>query len=192
MLKTCSKCRVSFPLDMFGTDRSRPDGKYPACKPCRAAGINQPLAAKNRAAWAKNNPAKMNAYSAAWKLKNPGHVKARMARYFQRDAARQVQKNIAWAKANPERVRRYQRKWLAQNMASVLAKNSRRRAVSRAATPKWADREQIIRIYETCPPGFHVDHIIPLRGKGVCGLHVQDNLRHLPAHENHVKGARYE
>jgi hypothetical protein len=46
------------------------------------------------------------------------------------------------------------------------------------ATPKWADPEKIAVIYVTArKEGKHVDHIIPLRGKTVSGLHVETNLQ---------------
>lgn len=59
------------------------------------------------------------------------------------------------------------------------------------ATPTWADKEAIKRFYKDRPPGWHVDHIIPINGKGVCGLHVLENLQYLPAIDNLKKGNKY-
>jgi hypothetical protein len=47
--------------------------------------------------------------------------------------------------------------------------------------PKWADMDAIREIYVNRPNDCHVDHIIPLRGKKVSGLHVPENLQYLPA-----------
>ena len=53
------------------------------------------------------------------------------------------------------------------------------------ATPVWADLDAIRQIYtEAAAQGMHVDHIIPLRSKFVCGLHVQNNLQLLEPVEN--------
>lgn len=52
-------------------------------------------------------------------------------------------------------------------------------------TPLTADRKLIQRIYEECPAGYEVDHVIPI-SKG--GLHHQDNLQYLPREENRRKG----
>ena len=54
----------------------------------------------------------------------------------------------------------------------------------RKQVPPWADVEKIKQIYLNRPKGFHVDHIIPLQGKLVSGLHVENNLQYLPAKEN--------
>ena len=59
------------------------------------------------------------------------------------------------------------------------------------ATPSWANKKEIIEFYKNRPTGCHVDHIIPINGKGVCGLHVLDNLQYLPATDNLKKGNKY-
>lgn len=58
------------------------------------------------------------------------------------------------------------------------------------ATPKWIDIESIANFYKQTPKGYHVDHIIPLNGKNVSGLHVLWNLQYLPAKDNMKKGNR--
>jgi hypothetical protein len=54
-------------------------------------------------------------------------------------------------------------------------------------TPCWADRHKIREIYVNRPEGHHVDHIVPLRGRNVCGFHVEYNLQYLPAEQNMKK-----
>lgn len=66
-------------------------------------------------------------------------------------------------------------------------------------TPLWADLDKISKIYKlrtkmTRENGiwYHVDHIIPLRGKNVCGLHVENNLQIITKKENYKKGNRFK
>jgi hypothetical protein len=57
--------------------------------------------------------------------------------------------------------------------------------------PIWANLKKIMEIYVNRPEGYHVDHIIPLRGKTVSGLHVESNLQYLPALENMKKHNKF-
>lgn len=66
-----------------------------------------------------------------------------------------------------------------------------RRAKKLLRTPQWANLEKIKEIYNKCPIGMQVDHIIPLQGKLVQGLHVENNLQYLSADENLLKQNNY-
>jgi len=66
------------------------------------------------------------------------------------------------------------------------------------ATPVWADLQAIKEIYKKAHKlkketgeNWHVDHIVPLKGKIVSGLHVEYNLQILTATENCKKSNRY-
>jgi 5-methylcytosine-specific restriction endonuclease McrA len=59
-------------------------------------------------------------------------------------------------------------------------------------TPKWADLMKIKEIYKNCPEGMTVDHIIPLRGENISGLHVENNLQYLTRSENSRKGNSFD
>ena len=74
---------------------------------------------------------------------------------------------------------------------NVNADCMKRHADKIKRTPVWAEKEMIKDFYKKCPKGYHVDHIIPLRGKTVSGLHVLSNLQHLPAHKNLTKHNKF-
>ena len=77
------------------------------------------------------------------------------------------------------------------NKPMYRAKEAKYRANKLASTPKWANLKLIEYIYDCKPYGCHVDHIIPLQGDIVCGLHVETNLQYLTAEENMSKGNRF-
>ena len=96
----------------------------------------------------------------------------------------------AWRKANIEKVRTQEKNYRKTSPEKYRAKNAKRRADRLKATPAWADLKKIAQIYKDCPPGYHIDHIFPLRSPIMCGLHVENNLQYLPAKENISKGNR--
>lgn len=78
-----------------------------------------------------------------------------------------------------------------ENKHYYILKSSARRKLLIQATPAWADLLKIKEIYNNCPKECHVDHIIPLQGKNICGLHVENNLQYLTAEENRRKSNKY-
>lgn len=120
--------------------------------------------------WKQSNPSKRRKHLKSYYLKNRDSLLE--GRDKQADLARLKQ----WVKDNPERVN---------------ANSARRRAARLQAIPPWADLDAIKALYESCPKGSHVDHIIPLRHPLVCGLHVLENLQILTAEENLKKGNHF-
>lgn len=90
--------------------------------------------------------------------------------------------------ADPEKFRRMDREWVRANPGAKRAATARRRVKKLSATPSWAALEAIKKLYVNCPDGQQVDHIIPLQGKRVSGLHVLGNLQYLDPSENRAKG----
>jgi len=82
------------------------------------------------------------------------------------------------------------------------AYNAVRDRRSKEATPEWLSKEQkqqIVAVYEhmrdcraVTGEDYHVDHIVPLRGENICGLHVPWNLQVLPAYVNITKSNKFD
>jgi len=109
---------------------------------------------------------------------------------------------IARAQArSPEEKRVHRNAWKTNNPVQVLADNKVRRRKHRQATPPWLTRKQkgeIRQLYQiaitmsrTTGEPYVVDHIIPLRGNEVCGLHVPWNLRVVTREENLKKSNKH-
>lgn len=92
--------------------------------------------------------------------------------------------------AKPEN--KEKRKLYRQNNKGIInAKTAKRRAQKLRATLPGFEKE-LREIYSNCPPGYQVDHIIPLQGKDISGLHVPWNLQYLPAVENKRKSNKWQ
>jgi len=133
--------------------------------------------------------------------KNPDEYRARL----RASRSRHVEKRREYDRQRyhecPER-KEWQKKqatgWGRANKGKRNFIIARRRSGIEEATPKWLTPEQRAEIRafyvraKAMGEGYQVDHIVPLRGRGVCGLHVPWNLQILTKAENIAKGNRYE
>lgn len=98
----------------------------------------------------------------------------------------------AWKEENAATLERVNAQRLEASLGKANAWNAKARATAMGALPSWSDLKAIEVIYaEAAVLGLEVDHVIPLRGQMVCGLHVEGNLRMLTKLENQQKGNRY-
>ena len=104
-------------------------------------------------------------------------------------------KNKKYYSNNRKRIKEnngiYNKYWKENNRSLLASKEAARRAAKLNRTPSWANLEKIKEFYLNCPEGYHVDHIIPLQGETISGLHVETNLQYLPAKENLSKGNKW-
>lgn len=139
---------------------------------------------ENQKLYREKNKERRNAHHREWYYKNHDHALAYSREY---NSSVDVFKKRKQAR---ESYRRYKPRFIA-NVAH-------RRAAKLLCTPKWITeycRHEIRELYKKRDAlvkltgiSFHVDHIIPLQGVNVSGLHVPWNLQIIPACENLSKG----
>ena len=74
------------------------------------------------------------------------------------------------------------------------AKVAKYKAAKLQRIPVWITKDELNMMqffYIKCPEGFDVDHIVPLQGRNVSGLHVLSNLQYLTKEENGRKANKF-
>jgi len=185
MFKTCTKCSTDKPLEDFNLSAKGKHGRKSMCRVCqkeyKAAwdNLNREASRESTRQYTKNNPEAVKSSQAKYRKNNPEAVKASQAK---------------WRKNNPEAAKASYTNWAKLNKGAATAKTARRRAIKKGATPSWLSSVQLQEIknfyslakdcYLVTGEEYHVDHIVPLQGENICGLHVPWNLQVLPSDLN--------
>jgi hypothetical protein len=163
-MKICSRCKIKKTIDCFHKNKRYKDGVFCTCKECKTI---------DRKKYYLNNKFKELENNKKYYKENQKDISLKRAEYLKE-----------WTENNRDKSSKAAKKWKQKNIGLVNFYTSSRRAKKANATPKWVDRNVLMEIYKNCPPGYHVDHIIPLNHPDVCGLHVPWNLQYLTAEEN--------
>jgi hypothetical protein len=165
--KQCSKCGEVKPLSEYHK-RSDRNSVRAACKSCR----NSASASYRKEKGSELNE-KRKGYQVKYREENREKIKARRKRYDAR--------------------------FRAENKSARVAVSVKYKAAKLQRTASWANDQLIAAYYKEAKRlekltgiQFHVDHIIPLQGELVSGLHVETNLQLLPAHENRGKSNSFD
>jgi hypothetical protein len=182
--KVCSKCEVEKGLGKFHKQKGGKYGVRSYCKDCANLSYKEYYGENreerleyNKQYHEENRERRLECEKQRYQ-KNREGILERQKQYYQQNRERIAERHKQYQQENPEIAR---------------ARVAKYRAKKRNATPDWLtpiDFLVMSHIYESCPEGHHVDHIVPLRGKTACGLHVPWNLQHLTAEENRSKGNR--
>lgn len=164
-MKHCNRCNTTKETSEFYLRKASIDGLMALCKECSKAA---------KRSWAKTNRERVREYESV---------------YRQREDYKEYHKE-------------YMKKHQQENKASWNARNSKYRASKIQRTPVWLDEEQLWLIQEVYELAqlrsdatgvlHHVDHIYPLNGRDVSGLHVPENLQVIPWYDNLSKSNKLE
>lgn len=164
MTRVCTKCRVEKSLDNFYRDKSiKLDGRQAQCKHCK------------------------NEYYKVWQQSNPDKIAKIGKRYRDKNLDKERNRAKRYARLNPNKIRLKNKIYRTNNQSQYNFYESVRRAKKKDARPDWVDMDQLQAIYDNCPSGYQVDHIVPLQHSDVSGLHVPWNLQYLTTKQNQQK-----
>ena len=168
-MKRCCTCKVEKPFTDFHLQKGKPRSQ------CKVCANEYQRTSKKRAE-----------YLQRWREGNREKIAVIQKKY--RDANRELSRAQC-------------REWGQRNKDKVRAAASLKRAIKARAYARWSQELTDFVTSEACllaamreqatKIAWHVDHIVPLKGVEVCGLHVWNNLRVVPAVVNISKKNRF-
>lgn len=184
--KVCTRCNRSLPTTEFYPRKDIKSGLDPRCKQCKKETRKSRAGSKSSARY--------------WQKYYAENSETLNQRYWTNPKVKEYQLNRYHQ--NPERFRAEHEAYRKSNLDKFAAKEAKRRSRKLNATPPWLTEvhfKEIENFYwlakdlETITgQTYHVDHIVPLQGRTVCGLHVPWNLQVLPSDVNLSKSNKLE
>lgn len=175
-MKLCPKCQTLKSPEEFGKEKAKKDGLKCICKVCTFQ------------------------YNAEYYNKNADREKENKRITYSENPELVLARNRSYYSNNSEDIKIKKRIYKKNNRGIYNSAEAKRHAAKLERTPKWLTEEHLLQIEEfyvlakelqwlsdpTDP--LQVDHIVPLQGDDVSGLHVPWNLQILPRSLNCSKG----
>ena len=173
-MKTCVLCKIEKDEGGFNKQSRSRDGLQRYCRACQKI--------KNK----------------SWMVQNKDHRKAYEESYKELNREETKKLKRLWDERNFDHRRNYR----LSRKEYYAERGSYRYLLQKSATPPWLTEEQLREIknfywlaedlFKVSGQKYNVDHIIPVQGENVCGLHVPWNLQVLPKDINISKGNRLD
>jgi vacuolar-type H+-ATPase subunit I/STV1 len=192
-MKYCKKCDTTKPLSCFSKYKKAKDGLQFYCKDCCKATTKK---------YREANKEQYYESAKRWARENPERVReSKRKRYLARQEEILQQKK-EYYRENREAILEYKKTYGQVNRGKRNAIEAKRHAEKLKRTPDWLTKDHLSEIesfywlardlFKITGERYHVDHIVPLQGENVLGLHVPWNLQVLPADLNIAKGNKYD
>jgi len=163
---------------------------------------NKEKVSEKRKEWyAKNREERLDYYK-KWTTENKTKTAEKQREWRLANPEKKKLTDECWRKANPEKKKQIDTAWKQANRGLVRASARGQKMRRLHRIPHWlseADKKAIKDMYKLAAKKeketgikWHVDHIIPLLGDNVSGLHVPHNLQVIPASENLLKSNKWE
>ncbi len=179
--KVCTDCGKLKKIINYHKDSANSDGHKNVCKDCR-----RPLIRK----WSKENV-----------IYDP--IKSKQ--YYEANKDKYHQSSSKYYNKNKKKCLDAQKKWQSKNKGLLnyhgATTHLKKHKTRSGCIPKWLTKKHkndMINIYQKASDiqaktgiKMHVDHIIPIHGINICGLHVPENLQIIPRYENLKKSNKY-
>lgn len=194
-MKSCLLCKQEKPLEDFHRHSSNISGRTSYCKPCMKSYKQQ---------YETKNKEKITAYGLKYRQENKEKLREKFKQNYSKPEVRErhLARGQWWRESRQDAYKEGQRAWRENNPEKLAHYSAYHRALRKQAIPNWYSEFDDFVVKEAYRLSrlrakftgilWEVDHIIPIAGRTVCGLHVWNNFAVIPASENRSKFNRYE
>lgn len=192
-MKYCTTCGETKELGDFHKSKAHSQGRASKCKDCTKK--------YQSARYKVNREEVLERKKAGYGAKRDKILESKKA-YYLENREEIISKAKKYRSENKKKISTQKSKYQRENRHKTNRLGADKRARKRQRTPEWLTQIQKSEIGDFywlaqdlrsfTGQDYHVDHIVPLAGKNVCGLHVPWNLQVLPADVNTSKGNKHD